>query len=193
MKSLFNLLHSVRPLSPAFQAFLEQHVEVKHYKKNEVILQEGNICKTGSFIAKGIVCGLYYLEDKDKKEKLKEVCNKIYSQNDVLISVYSFLEQRASYERFVCIHDTTLASLTHEQIQHCYEAFPEFNYIIRVLIQKYYAKAELRLYNIRKRTAQERYDLFLETYKKVVAYLPSHIIASYIGVDEATFSRLKSS
>ncbi len=188
MEKLYRLLNAIKPLSEDLKNFLSQNLQIKSFQKGDYILREGQVCNKAYFINKGLVYALYTLE---KDDKLQEVCNWIYQENDVIISVYSFYQQVPSYENLVCLNDTEVVFIDYKVLQEAYNKFPEWNYTIRILVEKYYVDAEVRLFHLRKRTAEDRYHLFLSQFGHLLADIPDKLVASYIGVDKATFSRMK--
>ena len=67
-----------------------------------------------------------------------------------------------------------------------------FNIVGRLVTEKYYVLSEERLLGIRNRKAKDRYEFLLKLHPDFLLRVPSQYIASYLDIDKATLSRLKS-
>ncbi|HZH95185.1 MAG TPA: cyclic nucleotide-binding protein, partial [Flavisolibacter sp.] len=62
----------------------------------------------------------------------------------------------------------------------------------RVLLEKYYTLSEQRLYSLRMQRSRERYEYLLEHHPELVLRVPLKYLASYLGIQEETLSRIRS-
>jgi CRP/FNR family transcriptional regulator, anaerobic regulatory protein len=65
-----------------------------------------------------------------------------------------------------------------------YRRFPEFNFVGRVITERYYALSEDRIAALRILRAQERYDYVYENFPQLIQRIPLKYLASYLGVSE---------
>lgn len=112
-------------------------------------------------------------------------------ESDVIVSVESFFDQKESYEFIQAIEESELYCIEHSQLETIYRNFPEFNFISRVLLQKYYTLSEQRLYSLRMQRSQERFDYLMEHHPELILRVPAKYIASYLGITEVTMSKIK--
>ena len=112
-------------------------------------------------------------------------------EGDVIISVESFFTQRPSYESIQALEDCELQYISYDELQYTYRNFPEFNFIGRVLTEKYYTLSEQRLFSIRMQRASERYQHLRENFPELIERVASKYLASYLGVTEVTLSKIK--
>ncbi len=76
-----------------------------------------------------------------------------------------------------------MLSITPQELQQLYRDFPEFNYVGRQLIEKYYVLSEQWTPNLRSRTAAERYGLLLlRDFPMVFQRVALQHIASHLGM-----------
>ena len=108
------------------------------------------------------------------------------------ISIESFFLQKPSYESIQALEETVLHYVSYKDLQYMYRQFPEFNFIGRVLTEKYYSQSEQRLYAIRMQRADERYGYLMQNLPELIQRVPSSYIASYLGITLETLSRIKS-
>jgi CRP-like cAMP-binding protein len=112
-------------------------------------------------------------------------------EGDVIISVDSFFQQKESYESIQALEDTTIHYISYAELQDIYRRFSEFNFIGRVLTERYYMQSEQRLFSIRMMRSQERYDYLMEHHPELVLRVPARHLASYLGLTEVTLSKIK--
>jgi len=70
-------------------------------------------------------------------------------ESDVIISIESLFRQRPSYEWIQALEDTVLYGITFNQLQQIYRTFPEFNFVGRVVLERYYQLWAQQLYALR--------------------------------------------
>jgi len=113
-------------------------------------------------------------------------------EGEVIISVESFYKQQTSYESIQALEDCQLYYIDHSELQHIYRYYPEFNFVGRVLTEKYYMLSEQRLYTLRGQKASERYVYLRDNHPEIIQRVPSKYIASYLSASEETISRIRS-
>ena len=113
-------------------------------------------------------------------------------EGDVIISVESFYRQVKSYESIQALEDCIVWYISFEELKSIYRAFPEFNFVGRVLTEKYYCLSEQRLYSMRMMRSNERYRYLMDHNPELILRVPAKYIASYLGLSEAHLSVIKS-
>jgi CRP-like cAMP-binding protein len=185
MNELLTHLNAIHPLSDGLQAHLFNILKFVGLPKKSYLLKAGHICRNIYFIHSGLLRCFYLKEDQ-------EVCSWFMKEGDVITSIESFFYQKESYESIQAIEDCELFCIEHSQLEYIYRQFPEFNYISRVLLQKYYTLSEQRLYSLRMQRSQERYEHLLRNFPELILRVPAKYLASYLGISEETLSRIRS-
>lgn len=184
MEALFQLLNCIKPLSKGLQDYLKLKLHEEQVKKGEVVLKPGQVCRHIFFIDKGLF-RCYYIKDN------KEVCTWFMAENDVIVSVTSFFQQKPSYEYIQALEDTSVYYITHDELNHAYENFLEFNYVGRVLLTKYYLLSEERLFCIRNSTGLQKVEFLFTHYPNLVDRVEQQYLASYLDITPEYFSQCK--
>lgn len=185
MEALLKYLESIYPMSDGCKEKLASILKLKELPKKELLLRAGHICQHIYFIQKGLLRCYYYRNDV-------EICSWFMKEGDVIVSVESFFKQAVSYESIQALEDCELYYIHYKELQEIYRTFPEFNFIARVLTEKYYCLSEQRLYSLRMMRAHERYDYLLEFHPELVLRVSSKYIASYLGITPEMLSKIKS-
>ena len=185
MENLLQYLHSIHPLSPGLYEHLYDILRVKELSKKDFLLRAGHISRSICFINKGLLRCFYIKDDT-------EVCSWFMKEGDVIVSVESFFLQKPSYENIQALEDCEVFYIDYSQLQHIYQHFPEFNFIGRVVTEKYYALSEQRLYALRMQRSHERYAYLMAHSPELIQRVPSKYLASYLGITDVTLSNIKS-
>ena len=177
-------LDVIQPISPALRSALEAATCSEVLPARHLLLQPGQIARRVYFIESGLVRGYTLLHGR-------EVSSWFMQANDFVISILSFFTQQPSTEYLELLEPTVVHSITHTELQQLYRAFPEFNYVGRLLIEKYYVMSELRAQHLRSRTAHERYQALLRDFPTIFQRVALQHIASHLGMAPETLSRLR--
>lgn len=184
MEELLNYLSQIQPLSDGLRDVLMQKLINVTLPKKSYHLRKGQVCRSISFVQKGLV-RCFYVKDE------REISSWFMKEGDVIVSVESFFKQEPSYESIQVLEDCELLSLRYDDLQKIYKEFPEFNFVGRVITEKYYTLSEQRLYSLRMQRASERYAHLMEHYPDIIQRVPSTYISTYLGITLETLSRIK--
>src|ERR1035441_10390081 len=110
--------------------FLVENLKEIEIPKKEFILKKGRICYNTYFVKSGLLRCYYNKDDK-------EVNSWFMKENDVIFSVESFLNQTPSYENIQTLEDSGLYYIEYAELQYLYNQCLEFNFIGRVVTEKY--------------------------------------------------------
>jgi CRP/FNR family transcriptional regulator, anaerobic regulatory protein len=171
-------------MSDGLKQHLATTLKEKQLPRKDYLLKAGQVSRKICFIAKGLL-RCFYIKDE------QEVSSWFMKEGDVIVSVESFFSQEESYESIQALEDCLLYYITYDELQYLYRHFPEFNFIGRVLLEKYYKLSEQRLYSLRMQRSQERYEYLLENHREMVLRVPAKYLASYLGITEQYLSMLK--
>ncbi|WP_276502909.1 Crp/Fnr family transcriptional regulator [Terrimonas pollutisoli] len=184
METLLEYLSSIHPMSQGLINYLGDHLKARQLSKRNYLLKAGHICRTVCFIEKGLLRCFYIKGDS-------EVCSWFMKEGNVIFSIESFYQQKASYESIQALEDTTVLFITYEELNHIYKTFSEFNFVGRVLTEKYYTLWAQQLYALRMQQAHERYKWLMDNHPELILRVPAKYIASYLSIDETTLSKIK--
>ena len=185
-EGLFSVLETYGILSPALRERLRRYLKIKQVPKRHVLLEPGEVSRSVSFIAAGLVRAWYPDEDGHQKTTW------FMGPGDVMISVYSFFTRKPALEYIETLEDSMLFYISWRQLQNLYTDFPEFNLNGRLLTEKYYILSEERMLLLRSRKPAERYRKFLQHYAPIAQQIPQHMVASFLELTPETVSRVKS-
>ena len=184
MENLITYLNSIHPLSDGANTYLIKNLKLFEIEKKQFLLKDGHVCKNIYFVNKGLLRCFYIKNDK-------EVNSWFMKEGDVIISVESFFTQTVSYENIQALEDSVLYFISFEELQFMYKNFLEFNFVGRILTEKYYKLSEQRLYSLRMQRASEKYRFLMSHFPQIIQRVPCKYIASYLSITEETLSRIR--
>lgn len=163
---------------------LQKYSVIKEYKKDEFILKADAVSNFASWIIKGLVRS-YYLRDGE------EITTKFLWEQATITSVFSFYSRKPGNEYIIALEDTVLASLSYDHMQYLYKTYPAFNVIGRVITEQYLYLLEIEVYNLRKQSAEDRYQFIVKHLPHLLQRVPLKHIATYLGMNYETLSRIR--
>lgn len=151
--------------------------------KEELILEEGKICRHLYFIESGL---LRYYITKDGNEVTKFFTEAPYC----FTSQVSFTSVEASHENIQAIEPSVLYQTSLEQANQLLE-LKSWNAFIRKLIQEVQYFTEQILEEIQTETAEDRYKKMLKNNPDLLQRLPLKYLASFLGIAPQSLSRIR--
>ena len=185
LERLFTYLDGIRPLSPELRDRLSTDLEIIQTPKKELLLRDGERADYLYVLLEGMLRS-YYIRDGI------EITNRFMKENHIVVSVNSFYARRPGYEFIEALEPSTLARIHYNTLQQLYKDFIEFNYTARILTEYYFSSSEERLYLLRKQRAEDRYHYFMENNPDLLNRVPLGHIASFLGMNLETLSRIRS-
>ncbi len=160
--------------------FIPEKLPAKSY-----FLKEGKISKKLAYVKSGLLRSFIFNDNAD------DITTHFFSEGTVVISIYSFNHQVASRESIVAVEDCELLTVTYENMQELSANVPAWKKIANDTDQYKFNQEMNRSIRFQTLTAKERYLQLMEKRPEIIQRVALKHIASYIGVDIATLSRLR--
>lgn len=159
-------------------------MKVVELRKNELFLEEGQICRTIGFLEYGSM-RLFY------ESKNKEVCNNFFFENAVVGSLASFLTQTPSLVNIAAIEKCELLTFSYQQVMDLISDYPTLKAFGFFIIQEQLLLAEKREAELLKYAPEDRFRRLLEIHPKIFNRVPLYYVASYLNITPETLSRYR--
>ncbi len=156
---------------------------VQEYKKDHVLLREGQVAQRCFLVLKGCV-KRYYLEDGE--EKIME----FYTENDP-IAPASYATKEPSEYYLSCVESCLISTGTEESTQRFLQEFPRFVPMFVKIGDSLTAKKQVSMDDFKNLSPEGRYQKLLETKPDLVNRVPQYMIASYLGIQPESLSRIR--
>ena len=182
---LLDRLNALYKMSEPLSERVNGLARITEHKAGSFILKEGQTCNDASLVVSGLVRSYYINEDKD-------ITSRFMDEGFIVTSWISYYTRQPGNEFIEAIEDTTLVSLSYNNIQLLYKEFPEFNIVGRKQVEYAFFLSEQRTQLLRKHTAEEKYKFFLDNHPTLLQRVSLKHIATYLGMNEETLSRVRS-
>jgi CRP-like cAMP-binding protein len=182
---LLQRLNALSPMGEALSERVSSLARITEYAAGSFILKEGQTCNDASLIVSGLVRSYYINEDRD-------ITSRFMDEGFIVTSWISYYTRRPGNEFIEAVENTTMVGLSYQNTQLLYKEFPEFNIVARKQVEYAFFLSEQRTQILRKHTAEEKYKFFLENHPTLLQRVPLKHIATYLGMNEETLSRVRS-
>ena len=158
----------------------------KKFRKKQYFLQEGEVCRYTAFIIKGAM-RQYSVDDKGEEHIIK-----LYIENWWANDRESFMRQTPSNYFIDAWEDTEVLLVTKATKIALIDSIPALAEWIRILDANFAIASQRRLNAAINLSAEERFHDLEKTYPEFLQRFPLQIVASYLGINRETLSRIRS-
>ena len=159
-------------------------LQVKKYSKKEFILQEGEICDKIFFINSGATRDYFNIDGEEKTVQ--------FFFGDSWFTDYgSFLTNQPTIENLQALEPCEVVHFKKSDLYNLYVTNPVFERVGRVMAENAFMRL-MSLTTMRtNQDPEERYLNLLKERPEVVERIPQHYIASYLGLQPQSLSRIR--
>lgn len=176
---------SSEPLSDDEKSLIRRTFIPSKLRKRQFMLQAGDQCKNFAFIVKGAM-RMYSVDDKGIEHIVR-----LGIENWWMGDRESFVMLTPSQYHIDAWEHCELLYITKEGTIDLAKRVPAFSEMKHQLDERNQMANNRRLTSAISATADKRYIDFIECYPELLERFPQHIIASYLGINKDTLSRVK--
>jgi CRP-like cAMP-binding protein len=184
IEKLFALLEKFYPLTEEMKDRLVSITEIHKYPRKTILLKEGQVSQHACIVLEGLARA-YYISDG------KEITTRFMDEGFIITSWLSYYTQQPGYEYVETIEDTVAGCIAYKDVQQMYHDIPDFNIAGRKIAEYFFFLSEQRTQLLRKHTAEEKYQFYLQRHPDLMQRIPLKYIATYLGMNEETLSRVR--
>ena len=178
--------YSSKPLTGDEIDLIQHSFVPKKFRKRQYLLQEGELCKYTAFVVKGAM-RQYRVDDQGEEHIIK-----LYIENWWATDRESFMNQTASNYFIDAWEDTEALLVTKAAKIDLIDRIPALSEWIRILDANFAIASQRRIDAAISLPAEERYHDLEKSYPEFLQRFPQHIIASYLGINRETLTRIRS-
>lgn len=172
-------------ITPEERALFHDVLEQRTVQRKQYLLRAGEICRYEYYVISGCLRS-YYLDEKGNE------VNIMFPVEDWWLGdMISFTNNTPSSLYIEALEDCTLWMINQENKELLFEKAPAFERMFRLMIQRSLAALQNRLYATIAKTAEQRYQEFMEKYPDIPQRIPQHYIASYLGITPEFLSKIR--
>ena len=171
------------PVSKELEEAIVQSKFIKYFKKGTILIEEGKLSAECFFILKGCVRRYYIIDGVEKTTEF-------YTEEQAIPSNVTGKNNASNYF-LECIEDVIAAVSNPELEADMYRKFPDIESLTRVMNEAIMVKYVETFDEFKMASPEERYLNFLKTRPDLIQRVPQHQIASYLGIQPESLSRIR--
>jgi CRP-like cAMP-binding protein len=164
---------------------LKQCLVIKQFKKNEIILHQGEVCNFVGFINKGLLRSHY---DDDSG---KEITTKFFFENCLFTYVEGFMDNSPSNKTFAAMEETEVLVLKKQHLYSLFEKIPNLEKMFGVILLEDLKSIMTTEEEKRNESPQTRYLSFQKQFPIAFNRIPLKYLASFLGIEPQSLSRIR--
>jgi CRP-like cAMP-binding protein len=177
-------LTQVSFLKPEDCDIFEPFLTTKKLKAKTYFLTEGKICKEIGFINSGAL-RTFYLSNG------KEINTQFCFENQFIVDYDSFLNEKPSRYFIQTMEATELICFNLHALQYAYQQSQNWERLGRVMAEQSFSYTAHRVESFMFLDGEQRYLQLLKEEPEIFNRVPLYHIASYIGLERESLSRLR--
>lgn len=186
MEELFRLLNDYHPLSPDLLVALMHRFTKEAHRKNKRLLEAGANCDWIAFMEKGLVKVCY--EQGDGKERIAS----FHKERDIIGLVNGYFNRLPCPINIQVIEEVHIRKIRKAELEFICQKYPVFYLHLCKIMDQAYLRMVDHL-QVLMEPVRNRFPLVKEKVPWLLedARVKDYMLADYLGIDKATFSRWK--
>lgn len=157
----------------------------RQLQRNELLLQEGQVCRYKIFIIKGLV--RTYGTAADGSEHILQFAQ----EHSWTLDVESYDKQIPALLNIAAVEPTEVLLWPKAEFDRLLDEVPQLKAYAQQLISRNIYNSRQRILSTLSATPEEKYEDFVQAYPGLLSRLPLRMIASYLGISIKTLTRLR--
>jgi CRP-like cAMP-binding protein len=167
-----------------FNTIIKPHLQVRQFKKKQVITPSGEVENYFNFIVKGLA-RKYFKRDNE------EINTQLSVEGQIIQSYESFHSRRPSEYTVEAIEPTTLISITYEDLEKIFSSSAKMERLGRLIVTFAMIIKDHWQVSMIKHSPRERFLNFVQKNPDLLQRVPQKYLASFLNIQPETFSRFK--
>ncbi|WP_333577422.1 Crp/Fnr family transcriptional regulator [Sphingobacterium sp.] len=161
------------------------YFEMQTLKKKENLLTEGQVCKASYFVLEGILRKFFI------NEKGVQQTTEFAIENWWMTETFSYINQTPTEFYIQSVQASQVLIIRQKAYDDLLEKHPAMERYFRMVYQKAYAAAQMRVKMLYEHSREELYRQFLKNQPAFLQRVPQYLIASYLGFTPEYLSEIR--
>ncbi|MFC0185827.1 cAMP-binding domain of CRP or a regulatory subunit of cAMP-dependent protein kinases [Pseudarcicella hirudinis] len=184
-QNLVDLLKSLVDFTDEEIEITEELFEIKHIKKGEIWVREGDLKLEVAFINKGLM-RIFFMKGKS------ENTFQFRAEGEFVSSFDNFFSQKPSRDYIQALEDCELCTISIQNLEYLRNKFHNWERFGRINYGSYFMEFDERIRAFISETAQQRYERFIRDYPDRTNRIPQLYLSNYLGITPQSLSRVRS-
>ena len=154
---------------------------IESYKKNTILLSEGEVAKECYFILQGCIRSYYVIDGEERTTEF-------YTESQPITPV-SYVTKQPSEYYLSCLEDCVVSLGTRNQI--LLEKLPKLETLLLKLNGEMLVQNQVSFDNFKNFSPEKRYLDLIETRPELINRVPQYHLATYLGITPVSLSRMR--
>lgn len=183
-ETLLSAVRRLIALAPAEEDLLRQWFVPEAVAKGDFFLRPGEVSRKIGFVLQGV---FHNFQSRDG-----QALTYYFGREQEFIGDYeSFLPARPATHGIQALEDARLLTISHDNLQRLYREVREGERLGRLIAEALFVDVLRQLTSFYEETPEQRYARFVSTYPDLQQRIPQYYIASYVGVQPQSLSRIR--
>jgi CRP-like cAMP-binding protein len=179
-----SLLRIMPSLTEEEMVFFISKLEHRTIVKHDFFVKEGQVCREMAMILKGSFRLFFTYRDREQT-------GHFMFEGQWIGDYESFLTKKPAANNVEALEDSEILCLSYDSMQQLYKLGAHYEKFGRLIAEYIYIVAMNEYKSLLLKTAEERYIDLLNTQPHILERLPQHYIASYLGIQAPSLSRIR--
>lgn len=184
-QGLFAQLRTLIPLTEADFAALRAVLQPRELARQQQLLRAGEVCRAVAYIEQG---GLRYYYHTARGE---ERTGQFFFEGEWYTDYDSFLDQAPARQFIEALEPSRVWLLARPDLYRLYDERPVFERFGRLMAERAYRGSRGRSAHLLNQTPTERYEQLLRERPQLVQRVSQRLLASYLGIQPESLSRIR--
>lgn len=178
-------INNIYPIDSSVQEAIQQVIKRRNLPKGALLVTEGQVMEEIHFIEEGLVRAFY---NKGRKEFTSWMAH----EGRFIWPLPSYILRQPSRDNIQVLEPTVVLSIRRQDLEELKRRYNVFNGLECRIMERYIVLYDLRT-QILLLKAEERLEAYQLKFPELYRRVPLRYIATYLGIDPATLSRLRGS
>lgn len=160
-------------------------LSVEKFRKDDFIIRQGDLVTKEYYVLEGCIQA-YHTSESGDRSVLQ------FAIEDWWISDFTaFYNETTASLNVRCIEDSVVLGLQKAHLEEFYNRVPKFERFFRIKVTRAFLSLKSRVLSGIDKSGKERYLDFCNTYPNIEKRVPNYQIASYLGIQPQSLSRIR--
>jgi CRP-like cAMP-binding protein len=185
MEQLINYILQFGSLNQQQIALVTSKVMEMELRRDAYFSEAGKIPRQIAFVIEGVLRVCYY------NNKGEEITRYFFQESDIVVDLKNYDAHAASSEYIQAVTDCKLLVFSREDWNELLDTIVDWEPIVNKIFKKAIMRKFERRGTLVEEDAAARYQLFMEKFPGLVNRIPLGYLASYLGINQSTLSRIR--
>jgi CRP-like cAMP-binding protein len=179
-----SLLRIMPTLTEEEMIFFISRLEARTIAKHDFFVKEGQVANDMAIVHKGAFRMYFTYQEREQT-------GHFMFEGQWMGDYESFLTRQPAANNVEALEDSEVFCLSYDKMQELYKMGAHYERFGRLIAEYVYLVAMNSYKSLLLKTAEERYIELLHTQPHILERLPQHYIASYLGIQAPSLSRIR--